>query len=377
MSTNELSLLSDYLIPTTKVGGKVNPLSGLLNEVVNPPALNQPDPSLLTGPKRQENFANWFKQSKAVNERGVPLTLYHGTTHDFKEFKPELGSKSGFMGASIYLSDSPDDASINYGSKGEDLKNRVNSHANFIADRIMFEPDGYKGVKADPDMTPADAEYLGKKIAKKELIGPAERTIPVNASLQNPIYLSKNPESKKQYINFRKIFDIDDPPKEQDYEEYSEYEEALDEWYETENERMLLKIKDKLEDAYFESEDNADRNFDKFEETAIQDLFTEIMDGGGEVTPEQIDHIIRKNSIWSDSQNEGNIIKEFFKSLGYDGIIMDAQTYFPRMKYTEGTKHYILFDPTKVKSLFNKGTYDPNDPDITAKRQPRKSLLEA
>ena len=363
MSTEDYSLLSDYLIPTTRVGGRVNPLSSLLNEVVNPPVLNQPDPSLLTGPKRQENFANWFKQSKAVNERGVPLTLYHGTTHDFKEFKPEIGSKDGFMGSSIYLSDSPDDASINYGAQGEDLLSRI---ARRVEDLV------FQGPAVQDENARADFE----KLAKKELMGSAERVIPVNASLQNPIYLSKNPEASKQYIDFNKMFDVEEAPKEEDFEDYNEYEAELDEWYMTSNDQMLQEVQDTLRSAFYESDDEANYKYADFNEKVISPLLTEIMDGGGSITPEQIDYIIRNNSAEADHFESGETIKNFFQKLGYDGIVMDAETYFPRMKYTEGTKHYILFDPTKVKSLFNRGTYDPSNPDITAKRQPRKSLLE-
>lgn len=358
MPTEDYSLLSDYLIPTTRVGGKVNPFSGLLNEIVNPPALNQPDEGLIVGPQRQQNFANWFKQSKAVNERGVPLTLYHGTTHDFKEFKPEIGSKDGFMGASIYLSDSPDDASINYGAQGEDLKGRIELRAEEIDQELDNEVESYAQ-------------------AYKELMGPAERVIPVNASLQNPIYLSKNPESSKQYIDFNEMFDVEEAPKEEDFEDYNEYEAELDEWYMTSNDQMLQEVQDTLRSAFYESDDEANYKYADFNEKVISPLLNEIMDGGGSITPEQIDYIIRNNSPDADHFQAGETIKNFFQKLGYDGIVMDAETYFPRMKYTEGTKHYILFDPTKVKSLFNRGTYDPSNPDITAKRQPRRSLLEA
>ena len=33
----------------------------------------------------------------------------------------------------------------------------------------------------------------------------------------------------------------------------------------------------------------------------------------------------------------GETLKEFFKELGYDGVIMDAGTYFPNMDYIEDT----------------------------------------
>ena len=358
MPTEDYSLLSDYLIPTTRVGGRVNPLSGLLNEIVNPPALNQPDEGLIVGPQRQQNFANWFKQSKAVNERGVPLTLYHGTTHDFKEFKPEIGSKDGYFGSAIYLSDNPDDASINYGAQGADLKGRIELRAEEIDQELDNEVESYAQ-------------------AYKELMGPAERVLPVNASLQNPIYLSKNPEAPKQNINFREMFQVNEMPKEEDFDNEDEFYEAQDQWYQESGDEMYGGVNDIMRKAFYRSDDEANYKWADFSEKVMQPLFDEISDNDGVITPEQINFIVRANSHWADHMTPGETLKEFYKELGYDGIVMDAETYFPNMKYTEGTKHYILFDPTKVKSLFNRGTYDPSNPDITAKRQPLRSLLEA
>jgi hypothetical protein len=54
---------------------------------------------------------------------------------------------------------------------------------------------------------------------------------------------------------------------------------------------------------------------------------------------------------------------------------MDAGTYFPNMDYIEDTKHYILFDPTDVKGLFNRGTYDPDNPDFLSSRPSLNSGL--
>jgi hypothetical protein len=53
-------------------------------------------------------FKNWFGDSKAVNEDGTPMRLYHGTTADISQFKL---SSSGALGAGVYLTPDSDFAS--------------------------------------------------------------------------------------------------------------------------------------------------------------------------------------------------------------------------------------------------------------------------
>ncbi len=53
-------------------------------------------------------FLRWFGQSKAVDDAGNPRIYYHGTRADFNEFRP---GSVGELGAGIYFSASPEDAS--------------------------------------------------------------------------------------------------------------------------------------------------------------------------------------------------------------------------------------------------------------------------
>ena len=90
-----------------------------------------------------------------------------------------------FLSSGEHLSDNPDDASVNYGAKGPDLIGRIERRA----EQLEYELDD-------------SGEELGEEAAmaraKSELMGPAERVIPMNASIKNPIYLSKDPETPKQ-----------------------------------------------------------------------------------------------------------------------------------------------------------------------------------
>lgn len=55
------------------------------------------------------------------------------------------------------------------------------------------------------------------------------------------------------------------------------------------------------------------------------------------------------------------------KSKGHDGVIID-------FNMTDGTKEYVVFDPTQIKSIFNRGTFDPNDPNIL--KQTKETIVK-
>lgn len=56
------------------------------------------------------------------------------------------------------------------------------------------------------------------------------------------------------------------------------------------------------------------------------------------------------------------LASEFHKRNGYDGYVFeDAES---------GGKTYVPFSPTQIKSVFNRGTFDPTDPNILNQSQP-------
>jgi len=59
---------------------------GLLAELIDPPELNEPDPTLIMGPQRQRNFERFFQDSVVRDEDGEPVIVYHGTQKDFDRF---------------------------------------------------------------------------------------------------------------------------------------------------------------------------------------------------------------------------------------------------------------------------------------------------
>jgi hypothetical protein len=54
---------------------------------------------------------------------------------------------------------------------------------------------------------------------------------------------------------------------------------------------------------------------------------------------------------------EGQRLEDLFLEQGHDGII------YPNAVEGEGDS-YVVFEPTHIKSIMNRGTWNPNDPDI-------------
>jgi hypothetical protein len=105
-------------------------------------------------------FVNWFGNSQAVDQRGLPLICYHGTRHDFDEFDPSRTSQStdyGWFGTGIYLTPQPQQASL-YAQmeKGNDpraighvMPLFVRAEDPFITDHHSFSQSYANQIRAD------------------------------------------------------------------------------------------------------------------------------------------------------------------------------------------------------------------------------------
>ena len=73
---------------------------------------------------------------KRAEEQGYGDVLYHGSTHDIREFDGLLTNKENDMGQGVYLSDSLFDVNNNYAGEGPDLTNRIQTTAERIQDDL-------------------------------------------------------------------------------------------------------------------------------------------------------------------------------------------------------------------------------------------------
>lgn len=67
---------------------------------------------------------------------------------------------------------------------------------------------------------------------------------------------------------------------------------------------------------------------------------------------------------------EAKTYRAQLEALGHDGIIFEGTTSRGKLR-----REFVVFDPKQIKSAFNQGTYDPNDPDILKARGGHISTL--
>ncbi len=67
-------------------------------------------------------------------------------------------------------------------------------------------------------------------------------------------------------------------------------------------------------------------------------------------------------------KQQADIIRADLQRQGYDGIV------YTNAVEGRGSKSYIAFEPTQIKSLFNRGTFDGSDPRITYSIDPEEAL---
>lgn len=281
---------------------------------------------------RDENFKNWFTGSKVVDEESNPQIVYHGTTHSFDEFSPERGNPQNHHGVGFYFSDDPSDVARNYATEeGADLTIRVDRRAEELVDDIMDEQN-----IDDWD----DAYELAKQQAKEELSGEAPNTMPVYLNLKNPVRLS------------------DENPTSFEYRDFDDEGEFLDE-PEGEGVELLEALRENI--AQYDDWDNANKIVSEVQEEIGVDYFT----------AEDFERVLRENEEFSYLQDDmgelisHQIISDTYKDIGFDGVILEkADEIFANMGMNPGTTHYVVFEPTNIKSIHNKGSFSEDDANI-------------
>jgi hypothetical protein len=314
-------------------------------------------------PLENPNFRTWFAGSDAAKESGEPITLYHATTHDFDTFSLNRANPENHYGKGFYLTDSIDDANLNYAGIGPDLEIRIEQRTERLADDLMdMSPEEVADMARDLNVDEslidlAKIEESGaspeliREIATKELTTHGGAVMPVYARLRNPVKVGTKDET-----TFRIDTEFDD-----DGEYVSESGSGID---------------------LYNSLNDVGREYG-IPEQQIGEVWEKISDEmiGDDITAGRVDEIIRNNvydiyTPYGEYAGPGQFIADVFRDMGFDGIKMDAGKYFGPRQGVMGTKlkgmegveeatHYILFEPTQIKSaLGNEGTYSLTDPSI-------------
>jgi hypothetical protein len=314
-------------------------------------------------PLENPNFRTWFAGSDAAKESGEPITLYHATTHDFDTFSLNRANPENHYGKGFYLTDSIDDANLNYAGIGPDLEIKIELRTERLADELMdMTPedvaDMARELNVDESLIDlAKIEESGaspeliREIATKELTTHGGAVMPVYARLRNPVKVGTKDET-----TFRIDTEFDD-----DGDLVSESGNGID----------LYNSLNDVGREYGIPEQQIGEVWAKISNEMIDD----------DITAGRVDEIIRNNvyDIYTpdgEYAGPGQFIADVFRDMGFDGIKMDAGKYFGPRQGAMGTKlkgmegveeatHYILFEPTQIKSaLGNEGTYSLTDPSI-------------
>ena len=340
--------------------------------------------------KAEPAFKAWFKKSQATDYDNDPKVLFHGTTHDFDTFDLTKGGSEGHYGGDvIYLTDSPDDASFNYAGRGPDLVSRIVMVAERLEDEIQQNINGEDAsALVDMGFTEEEAQsviaestdrYTAAQILSGRILdGGSYNVMPVYASIQNPArigvdnptYIDLNPKIPEE-----DLADFEEEAWETVQEDYSLDEE--------EKEDYADEIREKQIELYRESGYEEDYSkLEEFQNAVIYaidsfggngaDVFVDIQEDIGfyeEFELTKFDEVLRQHDQMYELYDDGDLISpgavltEIYKRLGYDGVVMNAESAFGGggglggTGHVSNTEHTILFDTTQVKSVFNKGTY--------------------
>ena len=109
------------------------------------------------------------------------------------------------------------------------------------------------------------------------------------------------------------MFEVDEMPEEEDFDDEDEFYEAQDPWFQDSADQMYEGVNDKMRAAFYRSDDEANYKWADFSEKVMQPLFEEMSMNDGEITPEQINFIVRRYSYEADPMTPGETLKEFFK----------------------------------------------------------------
>ena len=299
---------------------------------------------------------------KLVAERskkgGWDIDAKHGTTHNFFEFTKANANIKNNLGAGFYLSNTEDDVTENYAGVGPDLTNRIEKRAEQILNDQEDQPAyGTSAYKKKME--------AAKKKAAKELSGGKQRVISAKVRFTNPVILDGNGVRPSGTI-------IELTP---DIEQYrAEAVERVKENNPDVTDENIDDYSDEVQDAMYELQsEDYDPNGPMEKIRGVVDSFegtdwgrvSEELSGEESLPAYRLEQLLRENegtAYATDSESGdsavGELIRQVFEALGYDGIIdKNVNAKFgskskgkPMAGMHSGTIHYIAFEPNQIKS---------------------------
>ena len=268
----------------------------------------------------------FLKNSKVKNEDGTPRVMYHGTTHEFDEFKDSRGTTENNWGIGNYFTSSYNDASTNYGGVGPDLKIRIERQVG-----VIMQEEGIED------------ETEAYNMAYDRMVGGEGKVMEFYLNVENPFVIGSSKETKLTY--------------DWDEETGEETGTAIEFWESLRS--VARKYSDvdiqTLQGDFFEAVNSYEGAYGIMQKIRGSEGLMYAMDD---------------NAFLSGSQ----ILREAIEDAGFDGIIDNtvAQKFRNMEGLYSGDSHVITFDSNQSKLTSNE-TFC-SDSDVFTKFQ--KEILE-
>lgn len=251
-------------------------------------------------------FERWFGDSKVVDENGRPLVVYHGTLQEFDAFDPSARSGRSFARSGLYFTDNPEIAA-SY-AKGDREAEQILKDRDEAQAAVYEAEDGEAQRAAYARVRDLDARFRARVDEIRKEGGPSgAQILPVYLSLQNPMVVD-------------------------------------------------------AEGRGFRNINGGNHNTGRL----ANPLFEE--DRSGKARPDTPPFI--PDPRGKVENRDINWYVDEAKRLGHDGLIVKnvvdvgSADAYGAVRDAGGSTTFVAFESSQVKSVNNRGTFDPNDPRI-------------
>ena len=289
---------------------------------------NSPDIRYMPPAPDTPEFRKWFKKSQVVNKDGTPKVMFHGSKRAFSEFKPKQSKRMG--------------------------------------NELLFFAE-------DPEFAQKYAEGIGgHRVPNPELVAQGNR-IKEKEMGWDEFMVQKYGSMEAYRAEEKRLKDNPDEYQFQDLDDYREYQAELFKPFRGQSDmeyrgdvrlypvfisaqKLLDPRKDfKVVMDYYQSQEYRLGHV-LGENKGGWDVFNRKKNSEGLTEAESLERHVKNGNYLV--MEDGGLI-EYLKEKGYDGVRISENTIDPEY----GT--IAIWDNTKVKSATgNRGTFDPNNPDI-------------
>ena len=278
-----------------------------------------------------------------------PVSAYHGSPRDIKKFSNKYGSPEGHYGANHYFTSSVDDVNHNYAGEGPDLTGRIERTLERDADGgddyHLRELAQERGLDFD-SLSSGEQDQLARDSARAALGIENQGTVyPVRLRVEKPVVVGGKGETHWPYN-----YDTDEAG---DF--VSESGEAID---------LLRHTREAM----------GDWNVDPRTVDRVAGQLGELLPDDGGVSAGRFEGVLRSNihdlydDTTGDSASPGALLADIYQRMGHDSVNMDASIFgarrgamgakIPGMVGVNDARHYIVFDPKRIRSRF--AAFDPD-----------------